>query len=101
MTRESHYGTITEALEQLRKRGFTVDFNLKENCIVCHPHEFNADEFEIVDIYRYEGDTDPADETTVYAIESTNGIKGVLVNGYGASSDSMSAAMLSKLKIRK
>jgi len=101
MSRETHYGTITEAIEQLRKRGYTVDFNLKENCIVCDPHKFDSNEFEIVDIYRYEGDTDPADETTVYAIESNNGIKGILVNGYGSSSDSMSAEILSKLKIRK
>lgn len=101
MTRETHYGTITEAMEQLRKKGYTLDFNLEENCIVCHPDKFNPEDFEIVDIYRYEGDTDPADETTVYAIESKTGIKGILVNGYGASSNSMSAAMLNKLKIKK
>jgi hypothetical protein len=33
----------------------------------------------------------------VYAIESKTGMKGILVIGYGASADSMSAAMLEKL----
>jgi hypothetical protein len=98
---EMHYGTMTEAINQLRKRGYSLDFNLESNCIVCHPEKFNPEDFEIVDVYRYEGDTDPADETSVYAIESKSGIKGILVNGYGSSSNAMSVAMLEKLKIRK
>jgi hypothetical protein len=97
----SHYGTITEAIEQLRKQGYTMDFNLEENCIVCHPDKFHPEDFEIVDIYRYEGDEDPADETSIYAIESKTGLKGVLINGRGHSSNSMSVAMLDKLKIKK
>lgn len=100
MARESHYATVSEAIEQLRKKGFTKDFNLEENCIVCFPDKFNAKDFEIVDVYRYEGNTDPADEATVYAIESKSGIKGILVTGYGISADSMSTEILNKLSSR-
>lgn len=98
---ESHYATVSEAIEQLRQKGFTVDFNLERNCIVCHPEKFNPDDFEIVDVYRYEGNTDPADEATVYAIESKTGLKGVLVTGYGISTDTMSTEILNKLHNRK
>jgi hypothetical protein len=98
MDRSTHYETVTEALAKLRERGYTLDFNLEENCITCNDGKFNADEFEIVDVYRYEGNTDPADEATVYAIESKSGIKGVLVTGYGASSDTMSMDLLKKLQ---
>lgn len=101
MERQLHYATVSEAIEKLRKQGYTTDFNLEENCIVCHQAKFEPQDFEIVDVYRYEGNTDPADEATVYAIESKNGLKGVLVTGYGISVDSMSAAMLSKLSRRK
>lgn len=97
MTHKMHYGTVTEALEALRKQGFTVDFNLKENYISSHAGNFEADDFEIVDIYRYEGNTDPADEATVYAIASHSGVKGVLVTGYGTAPDAISAAILRKL----
>ena len=96
-----HYSTVSEAIQQLREQGFTLDFNLAENCIVCENDQFNPDEFEIVDVYRYEGDSDPADEAAVYAIESTSGLKGILVTGYGSSSDSISAAILQKLHNRK
>ncbi len=93
------YDTITDAVSGLRKRGYTMDFNLDENCIVCHEDKFNPEDFEIVEVYRFEGNSDPADEAVVYAIESDKGHKGVLVNGYGPSSESMSAEMAKKLHI--
>ncbi len=96
----THYDTVSNALEALRKQGYTVDFNLKENCIDCTLGRFNADEFDIMDVYRYEGDSDPADEATVYAIQSASGVKGVLVTGYGVSADPVSDKMLQKL-VRK
>ena len=96
-----HYATVSEAIEALRKQGFTTDFNLEKNCIVCHPEKFDPDDFEIVDVYRYEGNSDPADEATVYAIESKTGLKGVLVTGYGISTDTMSTEILNKLHNRK
>jgi hypothetical protein len=101
MKRELHYATVSEAIEQLRKKGFTTDFNLEENCIACSHGKFEAEDFEIVDVYRYEGNTDPADEATVYAIESKSGIKGILVSGYGVSADSASTAILNKFNSRK
>jgi hypothetical protein len=67
MQTQTHYATVSVALEELRKQGFTTDFNLEENCISCTNGKFDAADFEIVDVYRYEGITDPADEATVYA----------------------------------
>jgi hypothetical protein len=98
MERQTHYATVSEALDALRKQGFVIDFNLEENSLVSEKGRFHADDFEIVDVYRYEGNTDPADEATVYAIESKSGEKGVLVTGYGFSSDAISDAILKKLK---
>ena len=92
-----HYATVSDALEQLRKQGFTTDFNMEENCLACANGKFKAEDFDIVDVYRYEGNSDPADEATVYAIESKTGVKGVLVTGYGASSEDVSPEILKKL----
>ncbi len=57
------------------------------------------EDFEIIEVYRFEGNSDPADEAIVYAIESNKGQKGVLVNGYGPTSDAMTAEMAKKLQI--
>ena len=93
------YDTVSDAVNGLKKRGYTMDFNLDENCIVCHEDKFNPEDFEIVEVYRFEGNSDPADEAIVYAIESNKGHKGVLINGYGPSSETMSSEMAKKLQI--
>jgi hypothetical protein len=95
------YDTLSEAVNDLKKRGFDLDFNLQENCLVCHPHKLDINDFEIVEVHRFEGDTDPADEAVLYAIESVAGLKGILVSGYGISAEGMSAAMAMKLQIQR
>lgn len=97
MKQKFHYATITEAIEQLKKQGFTLDFNLEHNRLKVDQQEYTADEFEIVDLYRYEGQSDPADEATVYALASKSGIKGVLVTGYGAAIDEAAEETLKHL----
>ena len=90
MKQEFHYATITEAVEQLHKQGYILDFNLQKNKLVADGKEYTAADFEITDLYRYEGQSDPGDEATVYALTSASGLKGLLVSGYGISSDSES-----------
>ncbi len=95
------YDTVSAAVNGLKTRGYETDFNLSENCLICHGDKYDVNDFEIVEVYRFEGNTDPADEAVVYAIESHNGKKGVLVTGYGASAEGMSAEMVKKLTIER
>lgn len=95
-----HYAIVSEAINELRQLGYNLDFNLEENCITCNTEKFTADEeFEIKEIYRYEGDSDPGDEAAVYGIESSTGKKGILVSGYGNSSDFLTEKTLKKTKL--
>lgn len=97
-----NYDTLSEALNGLKRRGFELDFNLQENCLVCKTDKFDVNDFEIVEVHRFEGNTDPSDEAIVYAIESIDKKKkGVLVSGYGISAEGTSAEMAKKLNIRK
>jgi hypothetical protein len=97
MQQQFHYATVTEAIKQLKEKGFTLDLNLKENQFLTDGQAYAADEFEIVDLYRYEGASDPADEATVYALASKSGLKGILVSGYGTSTDDASEETLKQL----
>ncbi len=90
------YSTVSEAIDKLRSEDYTIDFNLEENCLTCLHGKFIADEFEITKIFRYEGNSDPADQATVYGIESKTGIKGILVTGYGAYGENASSELLQK-----
>ena len=95
------YDTVSEATTDLKKRGYSIDFNLEYDCISTHEKAMSlkAPEFEITEVYRFEGNSDPADEAVVYAIESRHGQKGVLVNGFGVSADALSDEMIVKLKV--
>jgi hypothetical protein len=97
MKQKFHYATISEAIDKLREQGFTLDLNLKQNQFMVGEQVYPADEFQIVDLYRYEGPTDPADEAIVYALASKSGLKGIMVSGYGNSTDDDSTETLRSL----
>lgn len=96
------YDTVVEALNGLKKRGYKTDFNLVFDKFICNETGacLNPSEFEITEVYRFEGDTNPSDEDVVYAIESKDGkMKGVYSGAFGTYADSISSEMLKKLVI--
>ena len=97
MKQQFHYATVSEAIEKLHQQGYVLDFSLQTGKLVAGDKIYFAEEFEIADLYRYEGASDPADEATVYALVSKTGLKGLLVSGYGVSSDSASEETLKHL----
>jgi hypothetical protein len=95
-----NYDSLVDALNDLRKRGYEADFSTQSVCLYCgdldlrlDPEDFNIDEF-----YRFEGDSNPDDSAVVYAISSSTGVKGILIDGYGAYSENLSFEMATKLK---
>jgi hypothetical protein len=95
------YDTLSEAINGLKKRGYTEDFNLNPHCIVCgalelqlHPEQFVVDEY-----HRFEGASNPSDNSIVYAIHSNDGLKGVLVDAYGVYSENLTENMAKKLRV--
>jgi hypothetical protein len=95
------YDTLTQAVQGLQQRGYTDDFNIVDGHLHCasldlqlHPEHFQVHEF-----YRFEGPTDPGDESVVYAIESDQGVKGLLVSAYGAYSEPLSEELMHKLNM--
>lgn len=78
---------------------FNTDNAIEENYLVYRLRKYHAEAFEIKEIYRYEGNTDPADEAIIYGIESADGEKEILVNGYGISSGNAANAIIEKMEI--
>ena len=94
------YDNLVEALDDLKKRGYTYDFNLKENSIVCDEinQVLSPNEFTILEIYRFEGMSDVDDESIIYALESKDGKKGTMVDAYGIYAGTLSSEMIDKLR---
>ena len=98
-----NYRTLSEATNDLKKRGYNEDLNLKATCIECPAHDLqlNPEDFRIDEFYRFEGMSNPSDNSIVYAISSEAGIKGVLVDAYGVYAENLNDAMIKKLRIQR
>lgn len=98
-----NYRSLSDATNDLKQRGYNEDLNLKANCIECPSHnlQFHPEDFTIDEFYRFEGMSNPSDNSIVYAISSKQGVKGVLVDAYGVYSESLNEAMIRKLKIQR
>ena len=99
----TYYRTLSEALNDLKTRGYREDFNLQPHCLTApslslelHPENFEVDEF-----HRFEGMSNPDDNSIVFAISSKDGIKGTLVDAYGMYSSNLTDSMIKKLAIKR
>lgn len=91
--------TLVETLENLRKEGYTEDFNIRFDSLICDKACLLPSQFEVDRTFRFEGNTNPSDEAILYAISSLDGkIKGVVVNSYGVYADEMTEDLIKKLK---
>ncbi len=96
------YDNLVDALHDLKKRGFTTDFNLAFDTLKCRNtgHSLSPLEFEIVEHYRFEEDTNPSDSSVLYAIKAIQGdMKGILIDAYGVYGEAVSDTMIQKLKV--
>lgn len=99
-----NYDTVSTTLTSLKERGYTTDFNIAFDKLICNKTNvcLNPDEFEITEVYRFEGESNPSDEAVVYAVESKDGkMKGAIVNAYGTYADAMSDEMIKKLSMHR
>lgn len=77
METKHNYETADVALAKLHEMGYTTDFNIEFEEIL-----EAAENYQIDHLYRYEGQSNPDDESTVYGISHTDsGKKGVFVAG--------------------
>ncbi len=95
----NNYDTLSEAINDLQANGYTYDFNLKPECLLCaslnleiHPEDFVVNQF-----FRFEGMSSTNDNSILYAISSNDGLKGLLVDAYGMYAENISETMRKKL----
>ena len=97
------YTTMLEAIQELKKRGFTANFEFLNQAYrdVDSGRTFKADELTIVNHYRFEGASDPDDMSVVYAIKSDDGHKGIIADAFGLYANPDLGGFLEKVKIRE
>ncbi|MBK0378942.1 phosphoribosylpyrophosphate synthetase [Mucilaginibacter segetis] len=95
-----NFETMVDATNDLNKRGYTANLSLEGDTIDDKDQDIhmNEDDFEIDEFYRFEGQSDPADMSIVYAISSEKyNLKGVLINAFGTYANNSESAIHAKL----
>ena len=95
------YPSLSVAIEDLQKKGYDTDFNLIDEGIESKHQKksWKAEEIEVEDAMRFEGMTNPDDSSVLYVINTKDGVKGLLVDAYGAYGGQISQEMIEKLRI--
>lgn len=81
--------TLAECHAKLMAQGFVEDFKASESGLLSLKKEqiYQPEEVAEVNFYRFEGASDPADNSILYAIVTEDGTKGTLVDAYGPYAD--------------
>jgi hypothetical protein len=81
--------TLTERVNKEMKNGYTDNLKVTKQGLfsTARNKTYQPHEVRIIDFYRFEGESDPADNSIMYVIETTDGVKGILIDAYGAYAD--------------
>ena len=95
--------TELTALDDLARRGFSdgfrvVDGNLR---VLTTGKLLRPEDLVIREVYRFEGISDPDDMAIVYAIESTTGVRGTLIDAFGVYADPGMARVLAAVAMTR
>jgi hypothetical protein len=97
------HGSESAALEALEAEGFTGRFIVVAGSLrlAGGGRAFSPDELTIHDYQRFEGVSDPDDMSIVYAIESSDGTKGTLVDAFGVYASPVVAQVMERVGIQR
>lgn len=81
--------SLSSCTNRMKEEGYKEDFQVNEDGLSTFDNSknFKPEDVRIVNFYRFEGVSDPGDNTILYVIETNDGTKGTLVDGYGAYAD--------------
>jgi hypothetical protein len=82
--------SLANCLNRMVHEGYTEDFTITEKGLesLQKHNNYSPNEVEVVNFFRFEGESDPADNAILYVIETADGIRGTLVDAYGTYNDS-------------
>lgn len=77
--------TMSSCTNRLTAEGYTENFTMTDLGLQAPSTNttYTPNEVKITSFYRFEGESDPADNGIVYAIETNDGLKGMLIDAYG------------------
>ena len=80
-----HVKTLAMCLQKMISDGYVHDFSYSDDGIMLHHTRkvYKPSEIKVINVMRFEGNSDPDDNAVLYTIETNDGVKGTLVDAFG------------------
>jgi hypothetical protein len=100
--REASDLTLACTIDDLARVGFVEHFGVRGRELRSFDsgRRFSPHQVVVREYHRFEGVSDPDDMAIIYAIEGEGGVRGTLVDAFGAYSDPTVSAFLAEVPIR-
>jgi len=94
---------LEKCLNKLEGEGYTDQYKVEKGklCDLTNKKKYKAKDVKAVNFYRFEGNSNPDDMSILYAIETSDGRKGTLVDAYGFYSDDETGEFMNQIEISK
>jgi hypothetical protein len=95
----NQYSNLATAVNELLKKGFTRNFFINKNGQL-EEHKgkcYSSSEVELVEFHRFDGMTNPSDDSILYAVNTSSGEKGIVVDSYGSNGSELTSKFMNKV----
>ena len=80
--------TVSGVLEKLRQKKFDNEFTItREGFTTINKKFYQPQDLKIIKTYRFEGESDPSDNSIIYLLQANDGLIGYSLDAYGVYSD--------------
>ena len=93
--------TMVDAISRFGKRGYTDEFQARPEGLrsLATGKVFPPEDLVVEDMARFEGQSDPGDEATIFALRSARGeTRGTYTVTFGTQMDALDAEMVPRLQ---
>ncbi|KEO75369.1 hypothetical protein [Anditalea andensis] len=78
--------TLSQVMNRLPELGYGEELKIKRDkgaILGDDENIYKPEDLKVVKVYRFEGESDPADMAVIYALQTNEGKKGYLLDSYG------------------
>lgn len=95
-----HMKSLSSLLNKMVLQGYDDDFKISDKGLRSLRTEkyYRPDQISVVNFFRFEGQSDPNDNTILYVIETSDGLKGTIVDAYGPYADRMLSEFMTQVE---
>lgn len=98
---KEYMDTLSQQMTSLKEEGYREEFSIDGDVINSKSgKEYKPEDLLIVATYRFEGESNPGDSSELFAIETNNNEKGLLISAYGAQTEA-DAEVIKRIKIKE